>query len=143
MALHKIFIRASSFLSKLILEKSWFLVVTSTTVIIIATLYPFDFFLIDNLSLRKIFASFDNSSSFKDIVNNILLFIPLGFSFTAFLQKIKIKTISKLLTLIVISAGLSLTVEVLQIFLPSRSPTPADIANNTIGGVVGISVVSQ
>ncbi len=139
MALHKNFTQISSFLSKLILKKSWFLVITSTVVIIIATLYPFDFFLIDNLSLRKIFSSFNNSSSFKDIVNNILLFIPLGFSATAFLQKIKIRTINKLLTIIIISTGLSLTVEVLQIFLPSRSPTPADITNNTIGGVVGLT----
>jgi hypothetical protein len=64
--------------------------------------------------------------------------MPLGFSSTAFFQKIKIKTISKLFTIIFISAGLSLTVEILQMFLPSRSPTPADLINNTIGGIVGM-----
>ena len=35
------------------------------------------------------------------------------------------------------SSSLSLTAEVLQVFLPSRSPTLADILTNTIGGVLG------
>ena len=138
MVIYKTFTQLSSFLSKLILGKSQFLVIISIVAVIIATLYPFNFFSIDNFSLQKIFASFDNSSFLKDIVNNILLFIPLGFSSTAFLRQIKINPISKLFILIIISAGLSLSVEILQVFLPSRSPTPADIINNTIGGVVGI-----
>jgi VanZ family protein len=111
----------------------------SILVVLIATLFPFNFYFIDNLSIQKIVASFDNVSSFKDIVNNILLFIPLGFSSTAFSQKLKMKPIRKFFTLIISSAGLSLTVEILQMFLPSRSPTPADIANNTIGGIIGIT----
>ena len=139
MALHKILTQTSSFLSKLILVRSWFLVIISILVVLIATLYPFNFYFIDNFSIRKFATSFDNTTLFKDIVNNILLFIPLGFSSTAFLQKVKMKPISKIFTLIIISAGLSFTVEILQMFLPSRYPTPADIANNTIGGIIGIT----
>ncbi|MBW4476627.1 MAG: VanZ family protein [Tolypothrix brevis GSE-NOS-MK-07-07A] len=138
MDLHKIIRQISSFLTKLILVRNLYLVIISILAVLIATLYPFNFYLIDNLSLQKIVASFDNASSFEDLVNNILLFIPLGFSSTAFLQKIKMKPISKFFTLIMISTGLSLTVEILQIFLPSRSPTPADLVNNTTGGIVGI-----
>ena len=139
MALHKILTQTSSFLSKLILVRSWFLVIISILVVLIATLYPFNFYFIDNFSIQKFATSFDNTTLFKDIVNNILLFIPLGFSSTAFLQKVKMKPISKIFTLIIISAGLSFTVEVLQMFLPSRYPTPADVANNTIGGIIGIT----
>ncbi|MTJ11897.1 VanZ family protein [Anabaena sp. UHCC 0187] len=117
---------------------NFFFVILSILAVFIATLYPFNFFLIDNFSIHTIITSFDNASSFQDLVNNILLFMPLGFSSTAFLQKIKIKTISKLFIVVFISAGLSLTVEMLQIFLPSRSPTPADLINNTIGGIVGM-----
>jgi VanZ family protein len=117
---------------------NFFFVILSILAVLIATLYPFNFFLIDNFSIHTFIASFDNASSFQDVVNNILLFMPLGFSSTAFFQKIKIKTISKLFILVLISSGLSLTVEILQIFLPSRSPTPADLINNTIGGIVGI-----
>lgn len=139
MALHKIIAQTSNFLSKLILVKSWFLVIISIFVVLIATLSPFNFSFVDNLSIQKIIASFGNVSDFKDIVNNILLFIPLGVSSTAYFQKIKIKPMSKLFTLVISSAGLSLTVEILQVFLPSRSPTYADIANNTIGGIIGIA----
>ncbi|WP_323374548.1 VanZ family protein [Nostoc commune] len=125
-------------LSKLILSRSLYLVTASILAVVIATLHPFNFLLVNNFSIQTITASFDNASSFEDLVNNILLFIPLGFSYTAFLQNRKIKPINKFLKLIIISAGLSLTVEILQIFLPSRSPTPADIANNTLGGIFGM-----
>ncbi|PMB46385.1 hypothetical protein CEN41_06040 [Fischerella thermalis CCMEE 5330] len=138
MFLYNIITQTSFILSKLILNRSLYLVTASILAIVIATLYPFNFLLINNLSIQTITASFDNASSFEDLVNNILLFIPLGFSYTAFLQNRKIKPIKKFITLIIISAGLSFTVEILQIFLPSRSPTPADIANNTLGGIVGM-----
>jgi len=118
--------------------KNLTLLITSVLIVLIATLYPFNFFLIDGLSIQTIIASFNNTSSFQDIVNNILLFIPLGFSCAALLQKTRTKPGSKLFTVTIVSASLSLIVEVLQIFLPSRTPTPADIANNTIGGLVGM-----
>lgn len=138
MSLHKIVTQVSIFLSKLILKRNLIMVITSILTVLIATLYPFNFSFSDSISIQTILASFDNASSFKDLVNNILLFIPLGFSSTALLQEINMKPIRKFFTLIIISASLSLTVEILQIFLPSRSPTPADIANNTIGGIVGV-----
>ncbi|MDJ0737868.1 MAG: VanZ family protein [Nostocaceae cyanobacterium] len=113
------------------------LVLVSISVILLATLYPFNFVFIDSLSLAELIASFGNTSFFQDQVNNILLFIPLGFGLTSLLQKVKIKVITKIIIIIVVSAGLSITVEILQVFLPSRIPTPADILNNTIGGFVG------
>ncbi|MTJ10213.1 VanZ family protein [Anabaena sp. UHCC 0204] len=118
--------------------KNFFLLTISILAILIATLYPFDFYPLDNFSKQTIIASFDNASSFEDLVNNILLFMPLGFSATVCLRKINMQRISKLFTVIFISAGLSVTVEILQMFLPSRSPTPNDIVNNIIGGIVGI-----
>lgn len=139
MALHKNLTQTSNFLSKLILSRSWFLIIISILIVLTATLSPFNFSFVNNLSIQEIVASFDNVSFFQDIVNNILLFIPLGFSSTVYLQKIKIKPINRFFTLIISSAGLSLTVEVLQMFLPSRSPTYADIVNNTIGGIIGIA----
>ncbi len=118
--------------------KNFTLVILSVSAVLIATLYPFNFSFPDTFSLQYIIASFDNSSSFVDFVNNILLFIPLGFSFTAVLQRKSIKFFLKLLIVAFISTGLSLLVETLQIFLSSRTPTPADIINNTIGGIIGI-----
>ncbi|MEH1940082.1 MAG: VanZ family protein [Nostoc sp.] len=113
------------------------ILITSILVVLLATLYPFNFSIPDSFSLPEFFASFNNSSNFKDQVNNFLLFMPLGFGCTRLLQKRKIKTKVQVFLVILSSAGLSLTVEVLQVFLPSRMPTPSDILNNTIGGFIG------
>ncbi|QDL06659.1 VanZ family protein [Brasilonema octagenarum UFV-E1] len=114
------------------------LVIFSILVVLIATLFPFNFSFPDSLSPQLILASFDNTSSFGDLVNNILLFMPLGFGLTALSQRKMMKLMSVFLIVILISAGLSSIVEFLQVFLPSRTPTPTDIVNNTTGGFVGI-----
>jgi glycopeptide antibiotics resistance protein len=114
------------------------LVILSILVVLIATLYPFSFYWTENVSRKLIIDSFDNVSSFQDVVNNILLFMPLGFSCTALLERGRMKFATKFLTVTLISAALSSTVETLQVFLPVRTPTPADIINNTISGVIGI-----
>ncbi|NJL80430.1 MAG: VanZ family protein [Richelia sp. SL_2_1] len=114
------------------------LVIFSVLAVLIATLYPFNFSLPDSVSRRELVDSFDNNSFFKDQVNNVLLFLPLGFGLTGLLQKRKFKLASQIIAVILASAGLSLTVELLQILLPSRAPTPADIFNNTCGGFLGL-----
>ncbi|WP_375512200.1 VanZ family protein [uncultured Nostoc sp.] len=113
------------------------IVLGSILLILLATLYPFNFSIPDSFSLPEIFASFNNASNFQDQVNNFLLFMPLGFGFTRLLQKRRIKTRVEVCMVTLVSAGLSLTVEVLQVFLPSRMPTPSDILNNSIGGFLG------
>lgn len=122
---------------KLTQKYNFLFLLTTTLIVLVATLYPFNFSHIQLLSLSAIIANFNHSSAFQDQVNNILLFIPLGFSFTNLLSKSSRKIISKLLLAVLFSFSLSLTVEILQIFLPSRSPTPADLLNNTIGGIFG------
>jgi glycopeptide antibiotics resistance protein len=114
------------------------LIILSVIIVLIATLYPFEFHFPNSFSLLALFTSFDNSSFFQDQVNNILLFTPLGFGFASLLQRMKMKPVTQFIIVILLSAGLSLTVEVLQVFLPSRTPTPADVFNNTIGGFVGL-----
>ena len=113
------------------------IVITSILLVLIATLYPFNFSIPYSFSLPEIFASFNNVSNFQDQINNFLLFMPLGFGFTRLLQKLRIKTGRQIFIVTLVSTGLSLTVEVLQVFLPSRMPTPSDIINNTIGGLIG------
>ncbi|WP_071191869.1 VanZ family protein [Trichormus sp. NMC-1] len=112
-------------------------VLVNILVIAIATLYPFNFSLPNSLSEFDFFSNFNNASSFQDQVNNVLLFMPLGFYLANLLHKLKIKVGLQIILVFLISAGLSSTVEVLQIFLPSRTPTPADIFNNTFGGFLG------
>ena len=110
----------------------------SSLVIIIGTLYPFNFTLPDHFSLQTIFESFDNSSFATDEIDNVLLFTPLGFGLTGLLRKSRMKSVSKFIIVIAISASFSTLIEFLQVFLPSRTSTLADILNNTIGGFVGL-----
>jgi VanZ family protein len=113
------------------------LVIASIIVVAIATLYPFNFSIPQNLSFGAILASFDNISFISDQVNNVLLFMPLGFGLTSILQRTRVNALLQIVFIVIVGASLSFSVELLQSFLPSRDPTPADILNNTIGTVVG------
>lgn len=119
------------------LLKDYGLVAISALVVLLATLYPFNFSFPDSFSLEEIVNSFSNTTSFQDTVNNILLFIPLGFFCTSLLQKYRTQLRLEILTVILASASLSTIVELLQVFVPGRRPTPEDIINNSIGGFVG------
>ena len=120
------------------ISKYLILVIFSILAVLIATLYPFNFSLPDSISKRGLVNSFDNNSFFQDQVNNVLLFLPLGFGLTGLLQKRKAKLILQIAAAFLASAALSSTVELLQIMVPSRTPTPADIFNNSFGGFLGL-----
>lgn len=108
------------------------LVFTCNLLLVLAcTLFPFDF------SWEKVAGEFDNPSNLSDIIANVLLFMPFGFGLSCLMQKSKPRGIVALIVVLAASSGLSLTVEVLQVFLPSRTPTPSDIVTNTIGGFLG------
>ncbi|MEM9924268.1 MAG: VanZ family protein [Cyanobacteria bacterium P01_D01_bin.50] len=112
--------------------------ILSILAVLIATLYPFNFSLPGSLSKRELVNSFDNNSFFNDQVNNVLLFLPFGFGLTGLLLRFKSKFILQITAVILASAALSSTVELLQILVPSRTPTPADIFNNSFGGFLGL-----
>lgn len=112
------------------------LVTTILLLVLFATLFPFDFSLKDGFSIKGIFNNFYKSDSLIDFLVNILLFLPLGFSLASLRQK-KLRGIAAILDVLVACAGLSFLVEVLQVFLPSRSSSYGDILANTIGGFLG------
>ncbi|MDJ0697495.1 MAG: VanZ family protein [Mastigocoleus sp. MO_167.B18] len=116
----------------------YFIVIISSFIIFFATLHPFNFHLSDSWSIRDLLTDFNNSSFFQDQVNNVLLFMPFGFGLGSILQRRKIKLIGQLFTTTVLSATLSLTVELLQTLIPSRAPTPSDIFHNSFGGFLGL-----
>ncbi|WP_303861139.1 VanZ family protein [Alkalibaculum bacchi] len=70
--------------------------------------------------------------SFKNILGNLVLFLPLGF-LTSFLIKSK-----KLISVFTYSLLFSTLIEVMQyIFLTSRRADVDDVILNTVGGVLG------
>lgn len=116
---------------------SFLFVIFSILIILVATLFPFNFSL-PKSSFTGVFSSFIHPSHLTDRIKNMLLFLPLGFSLMYWLQKSRLNTTVKIIIVLLSSASLSLLVETLQYFLPSRKPTPADILNNTFSGFLGL-----
>jgi glycopeptide antibiotics resistance protein len=110
------------------------IVTASLLLIIVATLFPFNFSFQKGVSIGLVVNSFHHPSDLGDRIRNVLLFVPFGFSITCLLRA---KGISGLVTVLTFSAILSLSVEILQVFLPLRSPTIFDIITNSIGGCLG------
>ena len=81
-------------------------------------------------------------SAIKDYWQNILLFIPLGIGISVLAEDRRLNSLSLFLASLVVSAIASTTVEVTQIFLPSRVSNFSDIICNTLGGCLGASLYS-
>jgi glycopeptide antibiotics resistance protein len=112
--------------------------IVSIFLIIFATLIPFDFSATQQ-SLAEILRSFLLPVlKLDDLLGNVFLFVPFGFGLTAHAGRKRVTRHWALAAMIMMASfGLSLTVEVLQIFLSSRTTSLSDVLTNTIGGWVG------
>ena len=121
-------------------SKLWIL--GSILFIVMLTLFPFKFQAIAWSKKDAIKEFFRNSSDSFDFFGNIFLFGPFGYGLSQWLKPkqfpIPRKLIAKKLILILgLSFALTLTVESLQLFLPSRSSSAIDLFTNTLGGTLG------
>ncbi len=124
------------------LQKKWTipLLIAGIVFILVMTLFPYDFFfweMLSQLTLKEILELLQDSSNIRDILLNLLLFIPFGFGLVNLLERFEIHFIRLLFVLFFFSFGLSLTVEILQFFLPARTSTPIDLLTNTLSGMGG------
>ena len=98
---------------------------------------PERFFVLHEEFLERPWDEFRNDWGYwQDVAINIGGFIPLGFFFCAYFSAVwKLKHASWLT--IVLGFAVSLTIEVLQSFLPTRDSGMTDLINNTLGTVLG------
>ena len=78
---------------------------------------------------------------FKNILINIGGFVPLGFFFCAYFASLR-RLDRAVLATIVLGGLVSLTIEVLQAFLPTRDSGMTDIITNTLGTAIGAKLYS-
>ncbi len=130
---------SATHLNQLIFKFAPQIVICSILIVLLATLYPFDFSFENGISITEIISKFKQTSThLSDQIKNLFLFLPLGFGLMCLLQNTRVRTTAKPIIVLLFSFSLSLFVEVLQAFTPSREPTIADIINNTFSGFLGV-----
>jgi glycopeptide antibiotics resistance protein len=108
--------------------------VTSATDLII----PERFFVLHEQFLERPWDEFRNDRSYwKEVGINVAGFIPLGFFFCAYFSLVRRAEYPAAVT-IVLGFAVSLTIEVLQAFLPTRDSGMTDLITNTFGTAAGV-----
>jgi len=100
---------------------------------------PAKYKVMDKIALEPFWTEFNMSWSFWDgVLKNIVGFIPFGFCFYAYLVAILPVKRATLVT-IALGTAVSLTIEILQAFLPTRDSGTTDLITNTLGAWVGVA----
>jgi VanZ family protein len=104
------------------------------------SLYPFAFHqVVDGIGpLHTLLDSWDKAPGRGDFISNILLYMPLGFIGTVTVGK-RIGVTQLALT-ILLGAGLSLCMEVLQYYDAGRDTEATDLYANTLGTAIGAGI---
>lgn len=100
---------------------------------------PEKYMIVDQISLEPFWQEFSMSRSYwSSVLKNIVGFIPLGCCFCAWLVACRFKRPA--LVTVVLGAAVSLTIEILQAYLPTRDSGTTDIITNTIGTWIGVAL---
>jgi len=99
---------------------------------------PEKYLVLDRIFLEPIWKEFSLSRSYwSSACKNIVGFIPLGFCFCACLSAHKARRPA--LTTVILGTLVSLTIEILQGYLPTRDSGTTDILTNTLGTYIGVT----
>lgn len=79
---------------------------------------------------------------YRDVLMNVFGFIPLGFFFYAYGRLVRPNKSAALVT-VVFGLAISLTIEIGQSYLPTRSSGTTDLITNTFGTFLGVKLYSS
>jgi CelD/BcsL family acetyltransferase involved in cellulose biosynthesis len=93
---------------------------------------------VDKIALEPFWQEFSFSRSYGSAaLKNIVAFIPLGFCFYACLTAFQVKRAG--LVTVILGTTVSVIIEVLQAYLPTRDSGTTDIFTNTLGTWIGVA----
>jgi len=81
---------------------------------------------------------YDPPHTLFDILANLLLFVPFGFSYVQ--SRKKQQKPATWLRTVILAAVLSASVEFFQVFCHNRIPSTTDVCSNIMGAVVGTAL---
>ncbi len=121
-------------------------ILSSVFLVTLFTLYPFQFQNFDRISRLHLY--FDGLKfggyhhccthlAYLEPLANVLLFTPFGFGVSGLLWSASGPWARRLGFVFLVSLGLSLCIEVLQVFQPHREPSLTDLLMNSTGGCLG------
>ena len=98
---------------------------------------PEKYMVLDQILLEPFWQEFSMSRRYwSAVLKNIVGFVPFGCCFYAWLAACHLKRAA--LATVVLGAAVSVTIEVLQAYLPTRDSGTSDIITNTFGTWVGV-----
>lgn len=120
----------------------FFFLISYTILILAATLFPFELVVNGPVTPAGIFAALEwdliSRFALKDFPRNVVLFIPFGFCLAYLVRKWNRSLFLKGMIVLTAGASLSLSIEILQQFIPFRFSAFADILANTGGAFLGL-----
>lgn len=100
---------------------------------------PRQYLILHQRLLQSLWSEFRPEWSYwKDVAINIAGFVPLGFYFCAYFSVCRVKQAAFLT--IALGGVVSLTIEVLQAYLPTRDSGVTDLITNTLGTSLGVGL---
>ena len=108
--------------------------------VLLATLYPFEFSGDSREPFKETFFGFFAEWERRDLILNILLFIPLGALLYGRFRLARTKSSAVLLATL-FAAVTSLLIEILQVFV-LRHSSASDVLSNTLGAAAGAIIVA-
>lgn len=115
------------------LSPAWAFLGFVVVFIIYGSLFPFDFRSSPE-SINNLFSRADLFDNKADALDNFLLFIPLGFSLRICFRHTRDYLVASFLAVLLLGLGL----QVIQLYLPTRTASLADVVWNGIGLAVGL-----
>lgn len=98
---------------------------------------PEQYFVLHKKFLEPFWKEFRPNWAFaRNVILNVVAFVPLGFVFCGYFSSVRALNRPRLLA-IILGGAVSLTVEILQSYLPTRESGTLDIITNTIGTAGG------